>query len=85
MTVLRLLAVLLCYNDGDLLEDLIRGLLEQNHHVIAWDHGCTGETDEVFRRVGHELLKTRFHRENLIFMNFIRLCPPPFETLCCEL
>jgi len=56
----RLLGVLLCYNDGDLLEDSIRYLLEQNHHVIAWDHGSTDETGEVIRRFGHELLETRF-------------------------
>lgn len=56
----QLLGVLLCYNDGDLLEDSIRYLLEQNHHVIAWDHGSTDETGEVIRRFGHELLETRF-------------------------
>lgn len=56
----RLLGVLLCYNDGDLLEDSIRYLLEQNHHVIAWDHGSTDETGEVIRRFEHELLEARF-------------------------
>jgi hypothetical protein len=57
---LRPLGVLLCYNDGDLLEDSIRYLLEQNHHVIAWDHGSTDETREVIGRFRRDLLETRF-------------------------
>lgn len=57
---IRLLGVLLCYNDGDLLEDSIRSLLEQNHHLIVWDHGSTDETPEVIRRFQPELLETRY-------------------------
>ena len=41
MPELRCLGVLLCYNDGDLLEESIRYLLEQDHHLIVWDHGST--------------------------------------------
>ena len=44
------LGVLLCYNDGDLVEESLRYLLEQNHDVIAWDHGSTDETAEVLER-----------------------------------
>ena len=81
--------VLLCFNDGDfLLEDSIRSLFKQNDHAIACDPGLPGETDLVFQRFGHELLETRFHRENLSFMNLFELfgyVPPPFEMLCCEL
>jgi glycosyltransferase involved in cell wall biosynthesis len=56
----RMLGVLLCYNDGDLVEDSITCLLEQNHHVIVWDHGSTDQTAEVLRRFSAHLLETRF-------------------------
>ena len=51
MSRLRCLGVLLCYNDGD--------LLEQNHDVIAWDHGSTDETPEVLERFRAELRELR--------------------------
>jgi glycosyltransferase involved in cell wall biosynthesis len=46
----RCLGVLLCYNDGDLLEESISCLLDQNHDVIAWDHGSTDETPSLLER-----------------------------------
>jgi glycosyltransferase involved in cell wall biosynthesis len=55
-----MLGVLLCYNDGDLLEESLRSLLDQNHHVIVWDHGSTDETPEVIRQFSGELLETKF-------------------------
>ncbi len=57
--MMRLLGVLLCYNDGDLLEDSIRYLLEQNHDVIVWDHGSTDRTAEVIQSFRSELLEAR--------------------------
>ncbi|HVO64007.1 MAG TPA: glycosyltransferase family 2 protein [Terriglobales bacterium] len=56
----KMLGILLCYNDGDLVEDSITYLLEQNHDVIVWDHGSTDETAEVVRRLGKHLLETTF-------------------------
>ncbi|MGD0055314.1 MAG: glycosyltransferase family 2 protein [Acidimicrobiales bacterium] len=53
----RLLGVLLCYNDAEILEDAVRYLREQGHHVIAWDHGSTDDTAEVLRRLRPELLE----------------------------
>ena len=50
MSALRCLGVLLCYNDGDLLEESISYLLDQNHDLIAWDHGSTDETPSVLER-----------------------------------
>jgi Glycosyl transferase family 2 len=47
---LRCLGVLLCYNDGDLLEESISYLLNQSHDVIAWDHGSTDETPQVLEQ-----------------------------------
>jgi len=47
---LRCLGVLLCYNDGDLLAESISYLLDQNHDLIAWDHGSSGETPDILER-----------------------------------
>ncbi len=55
----RCLGVLLCYNDGDLLEESIAYLLEQSHHVIAWDHGSTDDTPAVLERFRSELREIR--------------------------
>jgi hypothetical protein len=50
----RLLGVLLCYNDGDILEDNIRNLLENGHDVLVWNHGSTDETSRVLNSLrGH--------------------------------
>jgi glycosyltransferase involved in cell wall biosynthesis len=54
---LRLLGVLLCYNDGDLVEEAVRYLREQGHAVVAWDHGSTDETPEVLRALRSELVE----------------------------
>src|ERR1035441_7779135 len=54
---MRLLGVLLCYNDGDFLKDSIRYLLEQNHHLIVWDHGSTDETADIIRQYKNDLLE----------------------------
>jgi hypothetical protein len=40
---LRCLGVLLCYNDGDLLEESISHLLDQGD-LVVWDHGSSDET-----------------------------------------
>jgi glycosyltransferase involved in cell wall biosynthesis len=46
----RCLGVLLCYNDGDLVEESITYLLDQEHHLVVWDHGSTDETPAVLER-----------------------------------
>jgi hypothetical protein len=56
---LRCLGVLLCYNDGDLLEEAIEHLLGQRHDVIAWDHGSTDETPAVLERLAPRLREVR--------------------------
>ncbi len=49
----------MCYNDGDLLEDSLRYLLDQQHHLVVWDHGSTDETPGILRRHQKELLELR--------------------------
>ncbi len=64
---MKLLGVLLCYNDGDILEDSIRHLLELNHQLILWDHGSTDRTAEIIHRFRGELLETRFIERDFDF------------------
>jgi hypothetical protein len=54
---IRMLGVLLCYNDGDIVEDAVRYLREMGHHVVVWDHGSTDETGEVLGALSGELLE----------------------------
>ena len=51
----RLLGVLLCYNDGDLVAESVHHLLEQGHDLIVWDHGSTDETAGILRSFRQEL------------------------------
>ena len=55
----RLLGVLLCYNDGDFLAEAIQYLVENGHHVIAWDHGSDDETPDVLARMRSDLLEVK--------------------------
>jgi hypothetical protein len=57
MTKARLLGVLLCYNDGDLVEDAVGYLREQGHDIVAWDHGSTDETAGALLRLRSELVE----------------------------
>lgn len=45
----RLLGVLLCFNDGDLVGEAVTHLLDSGHDVIVWDHGSTDDTPLVLR------------------------------------
>ena len=47
---MKALGILLCYNDGDMLEDAINHLLENNHDLIVWDHGSDDETPSILDR-----------------------------------
>ncbi len=56
----RVLGVLLCHNDADMLPDAIEALLENKHDLVVWDHGSDDETGHVLDRyVGH-LRERRF-------------------------
>ena len=51
----RLLGVLLCYNDGDILAEAIEHLLDNNHDLIVWNHGSTDNTADVLRQYTRQL------------------------------
>lgn len=51
----RLLGVLLCYNDGDILADALQHLLNEGHDIVVWNHGSTDDTADVLERFRPEL------------------------------
>jgi glycosyltransferase involved in cell wall biosynthesis len=55
----RLLGVLLCYNDADILPDCIEHLLNNNHDLVVWNHGSTDETAQVLERYRPHLRELR--------------------------
>lgn len=56
----KLLGVLLCYNDGDLLKESIEYLLSAGHELIVWNHGSDDETASVIDTFCGQLLETKF-------------------------
>jgi hypothetical protein len=56
----KMLGILLCYNDGDFLADSLEALLENGHHILAWDHGSNDETPQVLDKYEKHLLQRHF-------------------------
>jgi hypothetical protein len=50
----------LCYNDADILDDAIKHLLENEHQIIAWDHGSDDATPKVLDKYNGRLLERQF-------------------------
>jgi hypothetical protein len=65
----RCLGVLLCYNDGDILEDSINYLLENNHDLVVWDHGSDDNTKEVLDKYNDKFLERKFVPRSFDFYN----------------
>jgi glycosyltransferase involved in cell wall biosynthesis len=59
MSAPRLLGVLLCYNDADVLAEAIEYLRAQRHDLIVWDHGSTDDTPAVLSRYRAEFVEYR--------------------------
>ena len=57
---MKKLGILLCYNDGDLVEESIRYLLETGHDLVVWDHGSDDQTPDVIARYKGQLLESKF-------------------------
>jgi len=55
----KLLGILLCYNDADILEDAIRHLLDNHHHLIVWDHGSADGTAGVLDKYAQYFLERK--------------------------
>lgn len=78
---LRMLGVLLCYNDGDIVEEAVRYLRQQGHDVVAWDHGSTDETPDVLRSLKGELAELRTVPRSV---DFYQLYPMMSEHLMAQ-
>jgi hypothetical protein len=57
---LKMLGVLLCYNDGDFVSDAVEALLENGHHILAWDHGSNDETAAMLDKYNGQFLQRHF-------------------------
>lgn len=60
MSNIRFLGVLLCYNDADILEDILLHLLNNNHDLIIWDHGSDDGTAAVLDQYAPWLAERQF-------------------------
>lgn len=56
----KVLGVLLCYNDADVLPDAIEALLNNNHELVVWDHGSSDATASVLDRYSRYCIERRF-------------------------
>lgn len=57
---IRHLGVLLCYNDGDILEEVLQYYLNQCDAVIVYNHGSTDNTAQVLERYRRHLVDSVF-------------------------
>lgn len=65
----RCLGVLLCYNDGDILEEAIEHLLDNNHDLVVWNHGSHDNTKEVLDKYDDKLLERKYVPRKFDFYN----------------
>jgi glycosyltransferase involved in cell wall biosynthesis len=56
---IRMLGVMLCYNDADVLSEALDTMLAQGHDVIAWDHGSTDSTPDILASYRSSLVESR--------------------------
>lgn len=64
--------MLLYYNDGDLVEEAVRCLVDQSHDVMAWDHGSTDETPDVLRSLRSDLVELQTLPRSVDFYDLYR-------------
>jgi len=74
----KFLCVLLCYNDGDILEDVIDHMLENRHDIIVWDHGSDDETAEVLDKYEPAFIERKFIPRSF---DFYQLYPKMSQNL----
>src|ERR1700712_4088109 len=69
MGKLKLLGVVLCYNDADILEEALEHLLNTNHDLIVWDHGSDDGTPAILDRYQSQLVERRLIPRSFDFYN----------------
>ena len=65
----KCLCVLLCYNDADILGDVIDHMLTNHHDIIAWDHGSDDNTPEILDKFRKQLRERKFVPRSFDFYN----------------
>lgn len=65
----KCLCVLLCYNDSDVLDDVIEHMLKNRHDIIAWDHGSDDETSIILDKYEGFLIERKFIPRSFDFYN----------------
>jgi|WetSurMetagenome_2_1015567.scaffolds.fasta_scaffold70633_2 hypothetical protein len=69
----KCLCVLLCYNDSDILPDVIDYMLSNHHDIIAWDHGSDDNTSEIINKYKRTLKEHKFVPRAFDFYNLYPL------------
>jgi glycosyltransferase involved in cell wall biosynthesis len=69
MAGIKLLGVLLCYNDADILQDVLDHMLTSNHDLVVWDHGSDDGTADVLDKYQHHLAERRSIPRSYDFYN----------------
>lgn len=63
----RCLCVLLCYNEADVLEDLINHMLTNHHDIVVWDHGSNDGTAEILDKYENRMIERSFVPRSVSF------------------
>jgi len=69
MGKIKLLGVVLCYNDADILEEALEHLLNTNHDLIVWDHGSDDGTPAILDRYQSQLVERKLIPRSFDFYN----------------
>lgn len=72
----RFLAVLLCYNDDDMLAPVLEHLVRNRHDVVVWNHGSEDATERIARaHVGRGVIEYQLlDREKVPFKELYGTC-----------
>ncbi len=72
----RFLAILLCYNDADVLPPVLDHLIANRHDVVTWNHGSSDNTADVCRDyLGRGVIEYQdLDRDEVPFKDLYGLC-----------
>lgn len=72
----RFLAILLCYNDDDVLPPVIAHLVRNHHDVVVWNHGSEDRTEEIaLAHLGRGVVEVQsLDRDEVPFRDLYTVC-----------
>jgi len=65
----RCLCALLCYNDGDILEDVILHMLKNRHDIVVWNHGSDDNTAAILDKYSSKFVENKYVPRTFDFYN----------------